>query len=343
MKKVFGAVLLLVAFTVTHAQVACLPGSLTTGLIAFYPFSSGSISDFSGAAHHLSNPTTAAPVADRFGNASCAYHFVKTAGDYLHVPSPASGFLDGITAGPFSISLWFQGIGPRGGGDFEVLLGRGVPGAMGRCPDTWQQWSLSLYDCRLPVAGFDRRSLWADWTTGTSDCAARMAHFTSTWRHLALVYTGTSRSLYLDGVLYAAVGDTCGPVTMDLDDLVLGNAYTGDLDDILIYNRALSAGEVSSLFGAVACCGTSVPSAVTANVPSGLTIYPNPSTQRVAVSSGGSRIRSVSMYTIAGAECFAGTVESREVTIDIEALAPGVYFLKVITDAGTTVEKVVKK
>jgi hypothetical protein len=347
MKKAIGVLLLLVAFKTSHAQVTCLPGSLSTGIMAFYPFSSGSINDYSGGAHHLVNPTTAAPSTDRFGNGNCAYHFDKTAGDYLHVPMPGANFVNGITAAPFSISLWFQNTAPTAAiSAFQVMIGRGVPGSSGRCPDTWEQWSIALYDCRQPVAGFDRRSLWSGWS-GASTCAGIVAHFTGSWHHLALTYTGSVRNLYVDGVLYSAVGDTCGPVTMDLGDLVLGEQYTGDLDDIIIYNHALTASEVSALNGAVACCGTTTPTAISTieetKPHKALKVFPNPSNNNISVSSRGSIIRNVGVYTATGAEYGVYNFDSREVSIDISAMASGMYFIKVTTDSETTVEKLIKQ
>jgi hypothetical protein len=59
----------------------CIPAALQSGVIAFYPFNSGALTDESLNANDLTNPTTAVPATDRNGNTDCAYQFDNSAGD----------------------------------------------------------------------------------------------------------------------------------------------------------------------------------------------------------------------------------------------------------------------
>ena len=52
---------------------SCLPSNLQNGLIAFYPFSNGSLEDKSAYSNNVTNPTTAIPTNDRNGNLNCGY------------------------------------------------------------------------------------------------------------------------------------------------------------------------------------------------------------------------------------------------------------------------------
>ena len=84
----------------------CLPGTLQNGLKAFYPFSAGSLHDYSGHIHNLTNSTSATAAVDRAGNSNCAFRFIKANGDFLNYTNPS--FIDNFQYLPFSISLWYK-------------------------------------------------------------------------------------------------------------------------------------------------------------------------------------------------------------------------------------------
>ena len=81
------------------------------------------------------------------------------------------------------------------------------------------------------------------------------------WHHLAFAYdeTTSTMSIYRDGVLYKAIEwEDHGALTIDATKVSSfklggkttdwGNTYIGTLDQFRLYNKALTAGEVSSLF-----------------------------------------------------------------------------------------------
>lgn len=76
-----------------------------------------------------------------------------------------------------------------------------------------------------------------------------------TWHHLAFVYAaGISQSIYVDGVSLVST-PTPAAITGNSVPLLLGgmwfggatSTYTGLLDEVRLYNHALSAGEVTAL------------------------------------------------------------------------------------------------
>jgi hypothetical protein len=75
----------------------------------------------------------------------------------------------------------------------------------------------------------------------------------NTWYHIACTVSGTAASLYVNGVL-EATGTRSGTPGTSTDALLLGYGsphtyFNGRLDDVRIYNRALSASDVSTLGG----------------------------------------------------------------------------------------------
>ena len=75
------------------------------------------------------------------------------------------------------------------------------------------------------------------------------------WRHVCVTLSGTTAYIYIDGLL-----DNSGPVgvpTANDVDQTIGASYTpwyffdGVIDDVFIYDRALSESEVEELYGTV--------------------------------------------------------------------------------------------
>lgn len=95
-------------------------------------------------------------------------------------------------------------------------------------------------------------------SAGTTSEALANASFASTdWVHAVGVYDGAKVSLYINGVLQTkqtalsgATSDPGQPLRLDYSN-VYGDLGTfgGSIDDIRIYNRALSSDDVSALFG----------------------------------------------------------------------------------------------
>lgn len=346
MKKLLAFALLAAAGQAARAQsIPCLPGSLSTGVAAFYSFGSGSLNDLSGNGHTLINPTTANSTADRFGALRCAYHFDATAGDFLQIPAGGSAFLNNLTTSAFSISLWYRPTGPANAGAYSLLVGRGPTSGL-HCPNTWGEWSIGLYDCRKAVVGFDQYSTWQ---TTTLDCANFMTSVMGNWHHLAFVreFSG-ARRLYVNGTLFATMSGPCGPMSGNLGDLMLGVGFTGDLDDIVIYQRPLTPGEVNALRIAPSCCQPGRPEGMAKNAgeefgqDAGIILHPNPTIGHVSVTAGTAVIRSVGIYTSTGQLVGTLRFDATQAQVDLYAQPAGMYLLKVTTDKGTSIHKVRK-
>ncbi len=330
----------------TPCMLPCstLSGTLASGVLAFYPFGNGSLNDLSGNGYHLINPTTAYPTTDRGGSANCAYHFDMVNHDFLTIPTGGSGFLNNITTSPFSISLWYQATGTRPGGNYELLIGRGNTPL--HCPDTWGEWSIGLHDCRKAVAGLDQTSHWE--TSSIMDCDSLLNLISNRWHHLVFIYDGVNYSLYKDGILYAAPSGLCGNMSANIGEMMLGVDYTGDLDDIIIYNRALSSAEVNALMNLNGSCCDGLMSTFRSKttlpaLSNAVKIYPNPTEGQLSVSAGNGIVRSILVYDNTGRPSGSYQFDAAIVNLDLSHLSAGIYFLKITTDSGTSVEKVILK
>jgi hypothetical protein len=256
-----------------------LPPSLLPGLIAYYPFSGGSLADFSGNGYNLTNPTMVpTPTTDRAGYPKCAYQFYGGNVDFLTGPFPAGVLPAGA---PWSVSLWYQ---PRSttAGNYELLFGRAVPPPAWNCPDGMGELSVGLYDCRRPVMRTDMNSCW-DASLVTLGCAGQITQYIANgWQHLAAVYdpAAGSYTLYRDGIVVNTISGPCGTMYNDIGDLFLGLGYEGDLDDVLFYNFPIPATQVYELMrlGSTCCSSPNGTPPPRERTRGDFQIYPNPNT-----------------------------------------------------------------
>jgi hypothetical protein len=74
----------------------------------------------------------------------------------------------------------------------------------------------------------------------------------ATWTHLALTYDGAQLRLYVDGVQRAsktvtgAMPNSSGPLRIGGNSVWTSEWFKGELDELRVYNRALSASEIQS-------------------------------------------------------------------------------------------------
>ena len=244
-----GSVILLIATLscsksdnkTVNLQSNCLPTNLQNGVIAFYPFSNGSINDFSGNNHNLTNSTTANSGEDRSGNPNCAFNFVAANGDFLKHVNPT--FLNDIQNGPFSISIWYNSLDVVGN-----LLTRG--NISGNCRGGFGEWSLVLYDGNAPSLFINSYRIIGTPLDGSLQI--------NEWHHLVVTCNISDLKVYQDGVLIedsenVACASPASP-SLNIGDLYLGENLTGKLDDVIIYNRLLSQTEISQLYNLPTCC-----------------------------------------------------------------------------------------
>ncbi len=161
-------------------------------------------------------------------------------GQVLRCDGQSPGFaVANLTSASFSYAFWIWTDTPsnQNGNALEgnALLWANTAGAV-------DDFTLSLMDNRLDYIGYSLT------TAGSADVVD------GTWHHVALTRAdGATVFLYLDGIQDGSCDAGSGPVTSNPQVYVGGNPvdhryFTGLIDDLRQYDRALSAAEVQSLF-----------------------------------------------------------------------------------------------
>ncbi|TSA31750.1 MAG: hypothetical protein D4R65_10775 [Verrucomicrobiaceae bacterium] len=110
------------------------------------------------------------------------------------------------------------------------------------------------------------------------------------WHHIAATYDGKTQRMYVDGSPVGDVESWRGKPERNSDDLTIGQNITnagkdgwslfGLLDDVMMFNRALSAEEVQALFklqgGVPATASSPLPAAVSTPTPEEKPAAPTP-------------------------------------------------------------------
>lgn len=204
---------------------------LYDGLVAYWDFS-GDANDLSGNGLDGTINGAVEPAADRFGNADSAYLF--TGGGFIDVPGDSRLQI----TGPLTINAWVNyyaldknprvlSFGPDQKG-YEIWVGSGY----WRTPN------------QTPVA-----------YVGNQTISAGMEITPNEWHMLTVVVDpGTSMEFWIDGALANSVAT--GPDSFDyFGNLNIGrkatsayDAWYGLLDDIMIYDRALTSSDITTLY-----------------------------------------------------------------------------------------------
>jgi len=214
---------------------------LSSGLVAYYPFN-GNADDGSGNGNDgIVNGATL--TTDRFGNADSAFSF-DGMDDYIRTSNPINLPIGNESR---TISAWIHSVGEVGGQDYQSIVSWGKP------KYTNQHFGIERggdpgnpngYDDRLFVLG------WSNDFKGNTDLNFNV------WHHVAVTFDGTNLTVYVNGAYDGSTTKTYN-TQLGSTGLSLGVTppndgwhmnFNGFLDDIRIYNRALSETEIRQLY-----------------------------------------------------------------------------------------------
>ena len=201
-----------------HAQ-----SFLTNGLVAYYPFS-GNANDASG--NGLNGIVNGASLTtDRFGKPSSAYSF-NGSSSYISI---ASNPLLQLTTN-LTISIWMNRTSVGG-----MLLCKG---------NAEDSYSIGL--TASGTMGFNRQNNFNMVLSSTATPS-------NAWVQVVCTLYGTNAAIYFNGQCITngtgvTLGTGTGALTIGEINSGFPSYYGGSLDDIRIYNRALSASEVAQLY-----------------------------------------------------------------------------------------------
>lgn len=214
--------------------------SITAGLVAAYEFS-GSADDVSGNENH-GVVHGAIPATDRFNAIDSAYEFdggssVISAGSVISPDQSA-----------FSVSAWFYRTTSLPNSYTSNIVNQADINGDGA------GFSLMLKET---TGGNSRvRFLWNDQSGGRSDVSTDDIQYLQ-WNHVVGVYDGVTQAIYLNGSLLNSISNQ-GAITFPSNPFRIGHedrpevaGFAGRIDDVYIYDRALSASEVQTLYSTV--------------------------------------------------------------------------------------------
>lgn len=217
---------------------------INDGLVAYWKFDDGSgisVTDHSGYGNHATLFNTEAadwlassgPTALKFTN--------PTSFDFGGTDEFASAGAAGVPAAnaAMSVSFWFYYVNmPAFGTRFLAL-------------SNFRNSSSVEIGFREDNPGTGTKGIEV-WKWGPTQLIATNSEpVSNAWHHLAYTFDGTTHRLWVDGT--AATNTTVAPNTAATTEVNIArwaandNFFTGRLDDIRIYNRALSAAEVTRL------------------------------------------------------------------------------------------------
>lgn len=163
---------------------------------------------------------------------------------YNGTTSYHSGTDAGLPAGssPRSMACWFKVPGTYAG--YRTIVGYGNSGS-------YNEASLILIGTSTEVAAIKNKFMFSQW--GASACGGTVVT-DNQWRHGVFTWDGTTPKIYINGIDDNTVITGTFAVGTTLRSLELGrdstatNYNNGSIDDISIYNRALTVNEVMNLY-----------------------------------------------------------------------------------------------
>ncbi len=228
--------LLLLTFSAITTNFAL--SQVTSGLIAKYSFNNGTSTDAIGS-HNLTPQNGATYGVDRFGNSNHS-SLLDGVNDYLKTNSPF--FYPGQA---YTFSLWFKSNDANKGSQtmFNTL------------PHQQITVGYNYYGDGTFDAGLSNGSSWNIGSTAPNglDTFHVNSAIPTNWNHFVMTYNGSVWNYYMNNTLVNST--TGGTPSNTMSDLYFGaisvgpqSFFKGELDDIRIYNRAITVLEMDSLF-----------------------------------------------------------------------------------------------
>ena len=244
MKKLNQLILLITTICSLNASAQVVPSYVpTTGLVGWWPFN-GNANDESGSGNN-GTVNGATLTQDRFGNTNKAYRF-DGINDYVEIANNTS--LEPNSS--ISISAWVF-IDPSTTTNFAAIISKeaGIPsGYVSYALITGNAGLGQLGDIGLQVTTNNGGYAWTG-VTGTS--------FLNQWVFVTGVYDGSNMKIYHNGSL-TSISPKIGNLQYQNYLLTIGRCmanstsvygfFKGNIDDIGIWNRALTACEIKKLY-----------------------------------------------------------------------------------------------
>lgn len=284
---------------------------ITEGLIGYYPLD-GNPADSSGMQHDGTIIGSVSNTEDRFGTADKAY---LLEGGYIDLGNPDA--YRNTTA--ISISIWVKQTVETG--SFRGLVTK------------WGDFGADGY-----YLGINNVNNSPRWNIDDPTIVEGTLITNDIWTHIVATYEEDSVKLYQDGVLTASAfitgfnANTAASVLIGEQDYLSG-VFLGAVDEVLIYDRALSAEEVAILFD------PTTPIVEVSKYANQISVYPNPSNGYLNIDNKTSfEVLPYTIFSMDGSLVKSGIYDGS--IIDLDDLPQGFYFLKMTIEDEFVTKKV---
>ena len=309
MKHLLTLALLVCLGTFASAQIpSYVP---TNGLVGWWPFN-GNANDESGNGNH-GTVNGATLTSDRNSSNNAAYSFNGSTSYIAVLPSSSnSSVINEIT-----ISCWIYS---NDGNAYSV-----------------SKTNQSLGDYRIVVTSTNYAALLVN---GVEYVFNNVSLPTNQWYHLAVTKSSSLTStIYINGIplnnAYTNIYPQRNPTTnieFGRDPMGLTEFHDGKLDDIGIWNRALTSQEISNLYRGANVSAQEIQ-------PSALQVYPNPANHEVTLQVLPHHLgKTVTVVNTLGQNVLQTQLQNERQTLSLEALPAGFYTAFLNDDRRTTVK-----
>ncbi|MCU4175237.1 LamG-like jellyroll fold domain-containing protein [Carboxylicivirga sp. N1Y90] len=284
-------------------------------LIAHYPFDgdANDVSDYNN--HGTADGTTL--TEDRHGISNSAYLF--DGNDKIDVPH--AGIQD--MTGAMSISCWIK---PSEISGTKMILGKS------------NYTSTTNYLLRLKS---DASLQWEYQTYAQND---DLSIAIDNWYHIVVTADApaSGQKIYINNQLASISNPSGGTYGQINSPLTIGYAsygseyFKGIIDDVRIYNKALTTDDISSLFN-------QVPTNTEIIFLNDIKLYPNPVIDELKVDLPMDGEKRLSLYDVGGCLVYQTISDSNIESINMSDLKCGLYILKIDSDNASSSHRIIKK
>lgn len=320
--KLATGLLILLSASLLHGQV-----NLSQSLTACYALNANGTEAINNLTATLSAIT---PALDRFNNPSSALAFNGTSSSFLELPD--NPLLKPTNA--FSFSCWLK---------TSIIADQYILMTKNPASSNFESYDLHLGN----VAGQLRiRAKKGDGSSGTTEITGTTNLSINTWYHFAVTVDNTNIRVYTNGVLDASAVITFPFSYQANKTVILGGSnepsfnlpFTGSLDNLRFYNRAINASEVNQLYLTDPAC-IDVTSVISfPDAKNELKIFPNPSSGTFYIKC--DKDDEIKLINTLGQTLKAFSVKAGEV-FEVNEVPEGIYFIIGKSENGKWQKKVI--
>jgi hypothetical protein len=314
----------------TQNFIANIPSYVPTNdLIGYWPFN-GNANDNSGVGNN-GTVIGATLTTDRFGRANNAYNF--NGNNLSHIEIKDNNTMELLSN--FTLSYWLNPDSlPVIKNDYISVISKGSHGVGG--------WITGIWNNIDNIIAFQRDGAYSNYLYGDSKSAISL----NVWQNITITYNSNNDTLkyYLNGALVSAINSPGFQIIGNSFDINIGvqkkdsnyiHQYRGKLDDIVLWNRALTQSEITAIY-------TSIPTGINDIKNANIKIYPNPANNKITIDNGD--IQKMNGYSIKiinslGQQVYQGGITQQIVSIDItQGAGNGMYYLQLTDNNGNIVD-----